>query len=203
MWLLVAGGVVLALLLANVQLHRWSARPEVYEVASATELEPFVRSWAQWTDERARIVVQHTGTKAEFEFRKRRHKSQSDEIVFRFRNADSTRPFFARVRDRLDRDSVQYELEMTPKRRHARAIAVALNASDILTPLAAVRLAAVTVDELQSDRSTPLKVWLDGRVRRSPDVPSIEFIAATHGYRAGEDLGTRVGLRLRRLLGGS
>lgn len=199
-WFLGVLGALFLLHLLNVQFYYWSSRREVYELTSASELERFVRSWAQWTEERARIVVKVLSTNAEFEFRKRRYKTQPDEIHFRVRNADSTRQFFRRIRERFDRDKIDYQLELTAKRKQPRALCVPLNAANVLTPLAAVRLAAVVVEEIHDGSPSRLQTWLDGDVRRPPDVPAVELIAATQGYRVGESLGYRVGRGLRRLL---
>ena len=168
--------ISVALLVAIAQFNMWATRRGTYELDSPDALEPYLRSWGQWLDERGRIVVRDVVTQAEFEFRKFRYATRPDQLVFRFRNADSTRPFFANLRAVLDRERVEYELELTPKTKQPRAIAVALDPSEVFSPLVAVGLAKQALAAIGGDPQRRIQVRADGRLRRAPDVPSVALV---------------------------
>ena len=196
-WLTVTSVVVTVVVsvIALGQFNLWGIKPIVQELGGPQELERYIKSWGQWLDERGRIVVQHPATGREAEFRKRRYRTRPDALVFRVRNADSGKQHFASMQEALDQAGVRYQTELTPKRRQPRAIAVVLDASDVLTPVAAVRLITVAFDlEEATDRA--LHVWAEGRMRASHDAPLVERIPAMQA----EGSGVRVGSFLGRLL---
>jgi hypothetical protein len=197
-WLIlsiVAGGVVISIV-GLAQFNVWGMRPAVQELSGPHELERYIKSWGQWLEERGRIVVQHAATGREAEFRKRRYRSRPDALVFRVRNADSGKQHFARMQAALDAAGVQYQTELTPKRRQPRAIAVALDPSDLLAPLAAVRL-IIVVFELDAAVDRALRVWVEGRIRTSDDAPAIERIPSTQAEQSGVRVGSFLGRLLR------
>jgi hypothetical protein len=190
-----------ALIVARAQYVMWATRVAIYDLDSPAALEPFVRSWGQWLDERGRIVIRDPATGGEFEFRKFRFSSRPDEIVFRFRNADTTRPFFTAVREHLDREGVSYDLELTPKKKQPRALAVTFDAADVLTPLKAVALVRRSLDAMGAGLEGRLQVWIDGRLRQAPDVPKVELVNTSESNRQSFAFGQELGRRLRRLFG--
>lgn len=197
----IAIGVLIgfALILARAQYVMWATRVAIYELESPAALEPFIRSWGQWLDERGRIVLRDPLTGGEFEFRKFRFATRPDELVFRFRNSDTTRPFFSDVREHMDREGVSYELELTPKRKQPRALSVSLDATDVLTPLKAVALARRSLDAMGAGTDGKLQVWIDGRLREAPDVPKVALVNTSESNRQSFAFGHEVGRRLRRL----
>jgi hypothetical protein len=201
-WILVfIAGALLLVHLASVQHYYWSTRPVVYDLAAPAEAEQYLKSWGEWMDERARVVVKHLGTQAEFEFRKRRYKERPDAIVFRFRNADSARRYFARVRQRFDVEGLPYELELTKKRKQPRALAITLDVADMFSPLVGVRIISVITEELDAIAPGPLQAWLAGSIRRGEDSPSVDLVPPTQGYQSGFSFGYRIGRLLRRMRG--
>jgi hypothetical protein len=191
--------ISVALIVAKAQYGMWVSRVVTYNVDSPAALEPFIRSWAQWLDDGGRIVVRDVPSGAEFEYRKLRFATRPDQLVFRFRNADSTRPFFAKVRAALDREGVEYELELTPKTKKPRAMAVSFDPSQVLTPLVAVGLAKHALRAMGGESQRGLQVRVDGRLRREPDVPAIDLINVSESYRQSHAFGVRLGRLIRRL----
>ena len=200
LWLLLGFAVVALLLLVGWgQLNARGSRPALYKVRSSADVEPFVRSWGQWLDERGRIVIRHPVSGAEAELRKRRFKTRPDVLLFRYRNADANKGTFEEIRARFDREEIEHELERTRRQNRPRALVVALDPDDVFTPVAAVRLLNVTL----GPADTELQVFCEGGMRSGEDVPAIAKIPPTQAYRAGYEFGSRVGRLWSRFIGAS
>lgn len=196
LWLLLVFVCLLVLLVLWVQLGIRSVQPAVYPLSTVAEAEPYLRSWGQWLEERGKIVVQHTGSGAEVEFRKHRYKTRPDVLVFRYRNADATRASFAEVQSCFDSDGVEYHMEHTKKQRRPRALAVALDPADVFTPVAAVRLLSLALGA-----DAEVRVFCQGRIRGASDRPAVALIPPTRGQKAGFRIGRSIGRALIRLRG--
>ena len=198
-YLAIGALVVFAALVALAQFNLWAQRPVVYDKLPLAEVAPLIRSWGPWLAEHARIVVQHHGTEAEVEFRKRRFSTRPDLLLFRVRNADATKAHFPAIRRALETASAQYDVELTKKRRALRAITVALIAEDVHTPAAACRLLSTAFGAVGAD-GNGFRIHCDGRMRRRPDAPSILLIPWRHDFAAGFRLGKVIGRLRARLL---
>ena len=197
LWLLlgVPAGVLL-LLIGWGQMNARGRQPAVYTVRSSAEVEPFIRSWGQWLDERGRIVVRHSVSGVEAEFRKRRYRRRKDVLLFRFRNADANWGTFEEVRARFHTEGVAHELERTQKQNRPRALVVALDPDDVFTPVAAVRLLNVALSAADSK----LHVYCEGRLRSGKDIPLVAMLPRTTAHRAGFEFGSRIGRLWARLI---
>jgi hypothetical protein len=192
--------IVVAALIALAQFNLWALRPVVYDNLAVQDLAGYIRSWGPWLADRARIVVRHARTDAETELRKHRFATQPDKIVFRARNIDATRKYFLTIQRALDNEHVSYQLEVTPKRRQPRAIAVALVAEDIHTPAAAVKLIERAFGALGALEPV-FSVHVEGQIRSAPDTPGVPLIPWRQDHAGGYRLGETIGRAVKRILG--
>jgi len=192
--------VVVAVLIALAQFNLWAVRPVVYENLAVQDLAGYVRSWGPWLADRARIVVRHARTDAEVELRRQRFSTQPDKIVFRVRHIDATKKHFPTIQRALENAPVSYELELTPKRREPRAIAVALAAEDIHTPAAAVKLIERAFGAIGA-LEPGFRVQVEGQMRKAPDGPVVPLIPWRQDHAGGYRLGETIGRAVKRILG--
>jgi len=191
---------VVAALITVAQFNLWALRPVVYENLAVQDLATYVRSWAPWLADRSRIVVGHTRTDAAIELRKHRFATEPDKIVFRVRNADANRKYFQTIQGALDNARVPYDVELTPKRRQPRAIAVALPADDVHTPAAAIKLVERAFDAVGA-REPSFHVYCEGQMRNAPDTPTVPLIPWRQDHAGGYRLGETIGRAVKRILG--
>jgi hypothetical protein len=185
--------------IGRLYLRARALSPAVYRNLGLGDLQPFLRSWGIWLGDRANILIGHERATGTVQFRKHVYKGRANTLVFRYRNADDSRAGFPAVRTALDRANVDYELELTKRTRRPRAVAVTLNARDVLTPAAAIRLVDTAFGALGA--STPeFFVWCEGRLQAAPDSDGIALIPHIAARRAGFRIGVVVG-RLWRSVG--
>jgi hypothetical protein len=178
---------LLALLVAMVALahfNMWALRPVVYDSLAIEGLSPLVRSWGPWLAERGRVVIRHADTEVEVELRKHRFATRPDELHFRVRNADATRPHFRTIRAAFEQAGVTCQLETTPKRKQPRAIAICLAAEDIHTPAAACNLIQIAFKAVGATEPR-WRAYCDGAMRNRPDVPSVLLLPWRQDYQLG------------------
>lgn len=197
LYLILAVGVLIALLIAWAQFNLWGSRPAVYECASLAEIEGYIRSWGRWLDDRGRIVVRHPPSTVEIEFRKRRYRTRPDTIFFRYRNADAGRKYFARVKSAFDSAGISYDVELTPKLHRPRALVVTLDLREVFTPIVASRLVAIAFGCEEDRPVASLQVFCEGRMRQEIEEPTVGLISYQQAGRAGFRLGRRFGQLLR------
>ena len=145
-----------------------------------------VRNWGVWLEDGGCIRVANPVSGADVEFRKRVYKTRPDLLIFRFRNADATRASFATVRSRFDARKLPYAVELTPKRKRPRALAVQLRVDDVLVGQAAGNLIRVALD---ADRPAALHLACAGTFRSMLDAPSVPLLRQSRAFTAGFALG--------------
>jgi hypothetical protein len=190
-------GACFALLILLSRFAFWASRPALYECGSPAELEGYIRSWGRWLDDRGRIVVRHPPSGVEIEFRKRRYRSRPDVLLFRYRNDQAGRKYFACVKSAFDSAGISYDLELTPKLHRPRAVVVALDPRDVFTPIGASRLVMVAFGSEDDRPVAGLQVFCEGRMRREIEEPTVDLIAYQQARRAGFRFGYRIGRLLR------
>jgi hypothetical protein len=154
--------------------------------------ELLLASWFAWLGDRAAVTIAPAGESVAAELRIRRWKSRADLVLFRWRNADETRESFARVREWFEADRNAFELELTPRTKQPRALAVALAAEDVFTPAAAVGLAnrAFAAAGLRPPRRYDLTCT--GDVLREGTRP-VALVPQDPAYEAGRSIGRALG----------
>src|SRR5262249_2739306 len=165
LYLILVVGALIILLIALAQFNLWGNRPALYECASPADIEGYIRSWGRWLDDRGRIVVRHLPSGVEIEFRKHRYRSRADTILFRYRNADAGRKYFAIVKNAFDSAGISYDTEPTPKRHRPRALIVPLDPREVFTPMIASHLVAVAFGCDEDRPVANLQVFCEGRMR--------------------------------------
>ena len=186
---------VLVAIVGRLYLRARALRPEVYRKLALGDLQPFLRSWGVWLDNRGDILVRHEKVDGTVQFRKHLYKRQPNVLVFRYRNSDDSRRSFPVVRAALEEAKIDYEPELTRRTRKPRAVAVALDVRDVLMPAAALRLIDIVFGALGA-RTPEFLVWCEGPFQAVPDRDSIPLIAPIAARRAG----FRVGVALGRLV---
>jgi hypothetical protein len=165
-------------------------------VAALTQAEVLacLRSWAYHLDDRGVIHLALAGTDAFVELRKRRWKTRPDLLLFRYRNADTTRHTFATVRKRFDDAGVGYEMTVTRKTRRPRALEVALDPYDPLSAQVALNLAVRAFGE-SSSTSLSYDLACSGHIREDAIDPPIalEYPDGARRQDKAYELGFRVG----------
>lgn len=199
--------LVLVVLAAAAALYGFSRLltmdgPARYALASPGEIEPFIRSWGEWLDAHGRIVLRHPPTGAAAEFRKERYRSGPDILRFRFRNADTNRVHFARVRAAFETARTPFSVDLARRRRGPRALTVALQVGNVYTPVAAARLALLAVAALAPGQPFAAEVLCEGRLRARSDAPAVRMIPDTEARRRGYRFGLRLARAVRWLRGG-
>lgn len=169
-------------------LRARALRPAVYRNLALGDLQPFLRSWGVWLGNRGEILVRHERADGTVQFRKQLYKRRPNAIVFRYRNADDSRRNFPVVRAAFEEAKIVYELELTRRTRRPRAMAVALDARDILMPAAALRLIDTGFGALGA-RTPEFRIWCERRLQAAPDRDSIPLIAPIAARRAGFRVG--------------
>jgi len=183
---------LLVAILALAQVNMWALRPVVHDGLAINGLSPLVQSWGSWLAERGRIVIHHADTDVEVELRKHRFATRPDELLFRVRNADVTRPHFQTIRAAFEQAGVAYQLETTPKRKQPRAIAVSLIAEDIHTPAAACNLIRIAFRAVGATEPR-FRAHCDGAMRIRPDVPPVLLLPWRQDYQLGFSTGILFG----------
>jgi hypothetical protein len=162
---------------------------------SLDEVIERIRNWGAWLEDRGCITVANPANGSSAEFRKRRFKTRPELLTFRFRNDYPTRAFFADVRRRFDSRKLPYEVELTPKRKHPRAVAVPLRLDDVLAGQAARDLLRVALDVGRGDT---LHLACAGRFRTMLDPPPVALLGQSRSFTAGFALGRAAARTFRR-----
>jgi hypothetical protein len=187
--------IAVLIVVGRLYLRARALSPAVYRNLSLEELQPFFRSWGVWLGNRGDILVGHARVAGIVQFRKHVYKRQPNTLVFRYRNVDDSRRNFPVVHAAFDAAKTAYDLELTRHTRRPRAVAVALDARDVLMLAAAVRLVATAFGALGA-HTPEFLIWCEGRVQAVPDRAGILMIPEVAARRAG----FRLGVALARIL---
>ena len=187
--------VAIVLLIVVLMFFGWLAQPVSYLVRSE-DIQRYLRSWGHAIADGGRIQVRQPGTDHSVMFVKRHFKA-GDHLVFRFRNADAGRSYFARVESALSKAGISVEMERTPAGR-PRAIVIPFPVSDDPLSLGAgAHAARVALAAMGASQEGPFEMTCTGSQRSDYVRGSVDAIPWTRGHRAGFTVGQVV----NRLLG--
>ena len=165
------------------------------EGLSRIKVEQFLRSWFAWLADSSRIHVRPSRSLIEAELQIRRWKTRPDLVFFRWRNSASTRDLFDQVRSALQAERPEIDIELTPRTRKPRALALSTRADDPLAPSWAMALveSAFRHAELGVVTSFDLSTMAHALPNGPPLIP-LEPLARAFV------MGTQVGRAARRIL---
>ncbi len=201
MWtiaLIILGIVVVPLVLIGAL--QWFYSPAQYHGISFEELQRFFSDWAAHVGERRDILVGSPSVPNLIQFRKKQYKTRPDLLLFRFRNADASKPYFDAVVSALKRENLKFQIELTKKRRAPRAAVVELDASDALLPSAAAHLCKVTLAAVGHPPESGASVCCTG-LKPDFDHAAQQIIPVTRADYTGWRLGFLLGAAVRSIRG--
>jgi hypothetical protein len=180
--------VAVALLIVVLMIFGWLEQPVSY-LARSEEIQRYLRSWGNAIGDGGRIQARQPGTDRSVMFVKRHFKRAGDQLVFRFRNADAGRRYFAQVECALSKAGISFEMERTPAGR-PRAIVIPFPVGDDPLPLAAgAHAARVALVAMGASEEGPFEMTCTGSHRSDYVRGSVDVIPWTRGYRAGFSVG--------------
>jgi hypothetical protein len=159
------------------------------------ELEDLLRSWFAWFEDRSRIDISPAGSDLKAELRVRRWKTKADLIVFRWRNADSTRASFDAVDRALTGQGVTVVREWTKKTKKPRSINVEVERSSVLAPATAVGLCLRAFKAAGIADTETFDVKCGGHVRREGG--EVPLVPLSQAFEWGKKVGQTVGRLMR------
>jgi hypothetical protein len=155
-------------------------------------VELLLASWFAWLGDRAAITIAPAGERQAAELRIRRWKTRPGVVLFRWRNADETRASFHRVHESFRAAHARFDLELTPKTKKPRALAITLDADDVFSPAGAVGLANRAFAAAGFPGCTRYDLTCAGPVLRKGTRPCA-LIPQSRAYQAGSAIGRVLG----------
>jgi len=108
---------------------------------------------------RGTVYLEHADVEGTIRVRMRRHETRPDQLLFRFRNADKTRPAFDQVVAALDRDKIPFDTELTKIRKRPRAVAVDFDATQAAGYANLAHLTRLCFDAMGATADERLTAW--------------------------------------------
>lgn len=164
----------------------------VYRSLKRLEVEHLLRSWFVWLADKSRIQVAPTSREMAAEFYVRRWKTKPPLVLFRWRNADATRPSFEAVRVAFLRRYPESTIERTPALGKPRALVLSFPLGEVQAPSWALSLAVRAFEAAGETAVDTFDLRCSARVLENPsaDVPLEPTDRAWEsGYRLGSTLG--------------
>jgi hypothetical protein len=105
------------------------------------------------------VYLEHADVEGTIWVRMRRYKTRPDQLQFRFRNADKTRPAFDQVVAALDRDKIPHDTELTKIRKRPRAVVVNFDATQAASYANLVHLIKLCFDTMGATADERMTAW--------------------------------------------
>jgi hypothetical protein len=184
--------VSVGLLILILIFFGWLGQPVSYFVGP-DEIQRYLRSWGGAIADGGKIVVRQPNTDRSIMFVKRQYKKSGERLVFRFRNSDGGRKYFALVASAFADAGLHYDLERTPTGR-ARALVIPFRfADDPLELSGAAHATRLALGTMGAPSDGPFELTCTGSHRPGYVRGSVDAIPRTRGYLAGFRLGDVLG----------
>ena len=157
-WLLIIAAIPVLVVCAFVVLV-WITKPRKRKGVRYAVLSITLRQLASPLHDRGTIYLEHADVEGTIRVRMRRHETRPDQLLFRFRNEDKTRPAFDRVVAALDRDKIPFDTELTKIRKRPRAVVVDFDASQAASYANLAHLTKLCFDAMGATADERLTAW--------------------------------------------
>lgn len=163
-----------------------------YRSLQRQEVEHLLRSWFVWLSDRSRIHLAPASGDMAAEFYLRRWKTKPHLVLFRWRNADTTKHVFEAVRVVFERRYPESTIERTPASGRPRALVLSFPLAEVQAPSWALSLAVRAFEAAGESAVDTFDLRCNATVLENPsaDVPLEPTDRAWEsGYRLGSTLG--------------
>jgi hypothetical protein len=157
-WLFIIVAIPVLIVCAFVVLV-WITKPRKRRSIRYSVLSIVLRQLASPLHDRGTVYLEHADAEGTIRVRMRRYKTSPDLLLFRFRNADKTRPAFDQVVAALDRDKIPFDTELTKIRKRPRAVVIAFDATQAAGYADLAHLTKLCFDAMGATADERLTAW--------------------------------------------
>lgn len=159
-WLIIIVAIPVVIL-GILLLFALFSRPRKYRNVSYQALPALLRELAAPLHSRGTIYLGHAEVEGVIWIRLRRYKTRPDQLQFRFRNTDETRRPFNQVTTALEREGVDFEMELTRLRKRPRAAVIAFDATQATSYSGLAHAARVCFEAMGETQDDKLVVYAE------------------------------------------
>ena len=157
-WLLIIVAIPALYVCAFVVLV-WITKPRKRRGVKYAILSVSLRQLASPLHNRGTVYLEHADVEGTIRVRMRRYKTRPDQLLFRFRNKDKTRPAFDQVVAALERDKIPFDTELTKIRKRPRAVVVDFDATQAAGYANLAHLTQLCFDAMRATADERLTAW--------------------------------------------
>ena len=157
-WILIIVAIPVFVVCAFVVLV-WITKPRKRRGVRYAVLAIVLQQLASPLHNRGTVYLEHADMEGTIRVRMRRYKTRPDQLLFRFRNADKTRPAFDQVVAALDRDKIPFDTELTTIRKRPRAVVVDFDATQAAGYANLAHLTKLCFDAMGATADERLTAW--------------------------------------------